>query len=139
MQIPLYNAQNIIKVYSKQIYQGKILDKTNFYTQKNSKDNVTLSNNGKRQIIIETVAQNMVAQIITQGPQTKEQKEIILQIEKEFGKKINYSKNKNQLTYTQIDETGKQIINTLSTKEAESILNKMSELAEKIAENNMEL
>ncbi len=140
MQIPSYQIQNVLKVYSRQLSQGKILSKSKFAnTGKISADSVTISSEGKRQAIIDKVASNIVDRIITEGPKEKNEAKITSQIEKEFGKKINFTKEKNQFTYTKIDENNQKITHTLSVEDSKFIVKRMTELARTIADNNMEL
>jgi hypothetical protein len=140
MQIPSYQIQNVLKVYSRQLSQGKILSKNKFAnTNKISADSVTISSEGKRQAIIDKVASNIVVRIITEGPKEKNEEKITSQIEKELGKKINFTKEKNQFTYTKIDENNQKITHTLSVEDSKFIVRRMTELARKVADNNMEL
>ncbi|NOX34844.1 MAG: hypothetical protein GXP56_14120 [Deltaproteobacteria bacterium] len=140
MQIPSYQIQNVLKVYSRQLSQGKILSKNKFGTaNKSSADSVTISSEGKRKAIIDKVAANIVDRIITQGPKEKKEEEITSQIEKELGKKINFNKEKNQFTYTVIDENNQKATHTLSVEDSKFIVKRMTELAREVADSNMEL
>ncbi len=140
MQIPSYQIQNVLKVYSRQLSQGKMLSRNKFGTaNKTSADSVTISSEGKRKAIIDKVATNIVDRIITEGPKEKNEEKITDQIEKEFGKKINFSRDKNQFTYTVIDENNKKITHTLSVEDSKFIVKRMTELARQVADNNMEL
>ena len=140
MQIPSYQIQNVLKVYSQQLSQGKVPDKNKFANvNKISADSVTISPEGKRQTIIDKVASNIVDRIITEGPKEKTQEKIFSQIEKEVGKNNNFTKEKNQFTYTKIDENNQKIIHTLSVEDSKFIVRRMAELARKIADSNMEL
>ncbi len=141
MQIPSYQIQNVLKVYSRQLSQGKILSRSNkFGTDiKASADSVTISSEGKRQAIIDKVAANIVDRIITEGPKEKTEEKITTQIEEELGKKINFAKDKNQFTYTVIDEDNQKITHTLSVEDSKFIVRRMTELARKVADRNMEL
>ena len=61
MQIPSYQIQNVLKVYSRQLSQGKIPGRNNIANaNKISADSVTISPEGKRQAIIDKVASNIV-------------------------------------------------------------------------------
>ncbi|MBU1341071.1 MAG: hypothetical protein KKE44_07750 [Proteobacteria bacterium] len=140
MQIPSYQIQNVLKVYSRQLSQGKILSRNKFgITNKTSADSVTISSEGKRQAIIDKVAANIVDRIITEGPKEKNEEKITSQIEKELGKKINFTKDKNQFTYTVIDENNQKITHTLSVEDSKFIVRRMTELARQVADSNMEL
>ena len=140
MQIPSYQIKNVLKVYSRQLSQGKILSRNKFgATIKNSADSVTISSEGKRQTIIDKVATSIVDRIITEGPKEKTEENITSQIEKELGKKINFTKNKNQFTYTVIDENNQKATHTLSVEDSKFVVKRMTELAREVADSNMEL
>lgn len=140
MQIPSYQIQNVLKVYSRQLSQGKMLSRNKFgQANKVSADSVTLSSEGKRKAIIDKVAANIVDKIITEGPKEKNEEKITSQIEQELGKKINFSKDKNQFTYTVIDENNEKVTNTLSVEDSKFIVKRMTELAREVADSNMQL
>lgn len=139
MQIPSYQIQNVLKVYSRQLSQGKILSRNKFGSSATvSADNVTISSEGKRKAIIDKVAANIVDRIITEGPKEKNEEKITSQIEKELGKKINFAKSKNQFTYTVIDENNQKVTHTLSAEDSRFIVRRMTELAREVADSNME-
>ncbi|CCK79290.1 DVU0524 family FlgM-associated protein [Desulfobacula toluolica] len=140
MQIPSYQIKNVLKTYSRQLSQGKILNKNKFgVTNKSSADSVTISSEGKRQTIIDKVATSIVDKIITEGPKAKNEEDITSQIEKELGKKIDFTKNKNQFTYTVIDEDNQKATHTLSVEDSNFVVKRMTELAREVADSNMEL
>ena len=140
MQIPSYQIQNVLKVYSKQLSQGKILSKNKFAnTDKISVDSVTISPEGKRQAIIDKVALDIVNRIITEGPKKKTEEKVFRPIEKELGKKINFTKEKNQFTYTKIDANNKKTIHTLSVEDSKFIVQRMTELAREITDGKQQV
>jgi hypothetical protein len=139
MQIPSYQIQNVLKVYSRQLSQGKMLGKNKFANPNiASADSVTISPEGKRQAIIDKVASNIVDKIITEGPKAKNEEEITSKIKQELGKEINFTKEKNQFTYTKIDENNQKATHTLSVEDSKFIVDRMTELAKEVANNNME-
>ena len=99
---------------------------------------MTLSSEGKRQAIIDKVAANIVDRIITEGPKEQNEEKITTQIEKELGKKINFTKDRNQFTYTVIDENNQKSTRTLSVEDSKFIVKRMTELARQVADSNME-
>ena len=138
MQIPSYQIQNVLKVYSKQLSQGKILNRKFGAANKVSADSVSISSEGKRQAIIEKVATNIVDRIITEGPKEKNDEHITDQIEKELGKKIDFTKGKNQFTYTSVDKDNNKVTQTLSVEDSKFVVKRMTELARQVADTNME-
>ncbi len=139
MQIPSYQIQNVLKVYSRQLSQGKLLSRSKFGSDsKVSADSVNISSEGKRQAIIDKVASNIVDRIITEGPKEKNDEQITDQIEKELGKKIDFTKGKNQFTYTTVDENNTKATQTLSVEDSRFVVKRMTELARQVADTNME-
>ena len=139
MQIPSYQIQNVLKVYSRQFSQGKLLDKNKFNdANKVSADNVNISSEGKRQGIIDKVASNIVDKIINEGPNEKDKTQITDQIEKELGKNIDFTKGKNQFTYTSVDENNNKVVQNLSVEDSKFIVKRMTELARQVADSNTE-
>ena len=76
--------------------------------------------------------------IITEGPKAKNEEEITSKIKQELGKEINFTKEKNQFTYTKIDENNQKATHTLSVEDSKFIVDRMTELAKEVANNNME-
>jgi len=140
MQIPSYQIQNVLKIYSKQLSQGKMLSRNSKFGIANtvSGDSVSISSEGKRKAIIDKVAANIVDRIITEGPKEENEAQITDQIERELGKKINFSKDKTQFTYTTIDDDNNKTTKTLSVEDSQFIVKRMTELARQVADNNME-
>lgn len=139
MQIPSYQIQNVLKVYSRQLSQGKLLSRNKFGPDnKVSADSVNISTEGKRQAIIDKVAADIVDRIITEGPKEKNDEQITDQIEKELGKKIDFSKGKNQFSYISIDENNNKEPRTLSVEDSRFVVKRMTELARQVADTNME-
>ncbi|MFO7750175.1 MAG: DVU0524 family FlgM-associated protein [Desulfobacteraceae bacterium] len=140
MQIPSYQIQNVLKVYSRQLSQGKLLAKNNSDgSGKPSADNVNLSTQGKRAAIIEKVAANIVDRITTDGPKEEVEEKITGQIEKEMGQKIDFTgKKQEKFSYTAIDENNTKTVKTLSVEDSEFVMKRMTELARRAADNNME-
>jgi len=140
MQIPSYQIQNVLKVYARQLSQERTLSKNRSASaNKISADSVTNSTEGKRQAIVDKVTLNIVERIIIEGPKENTEEKITSRIEKKLGKNINFTKEKNQFTYTKIDENNKKTTHTLSVEDSKFIVQRMTELARKIADSNMEL
>jgi hypothetical protein len=140
MQIPSYQIQNVLKVYSKQLTQGKILARNRTAGKEvASSDKVNISAEGKRAAIIEKVAATIVERITTVGPQEEVEHSIASQIEEELGRKINFTQRKEEkFSFTSIDENNVKTLKTLSVEDSQFVLRRMTELARRAADNNME-
>ena len=140
MQIPSYQIQNVLKVYSRQLSQGKILARNKAVgSGQASADDVSISAEGKRTAIIEKVTSSIVDRITTVGPQEEMEYKIAGQVEKELGQKINFTKKKEEkFSFTTIDEDNVKTTKTLSVEDSEFVIRRLTELARQAADNNME-
>ena len=140
MQIPSYQIQNVLKVYSRQLSQGKILARNKAVgSSQASADDVSISAEGKRTAIIEKVTSSIVDRITTVGPQEEMEYKIAGQVEKELGQKINFTQKKEEkFSFTTIDEDNIKTIKTLSVEDSEFVIRRLTELARQAADNNME-
>lgn len=142
MQVPSYQIRNVLKVYSKQLSQGRVIARNSLAgNHAQSADNVKISAEGKRASIIEKVASSIVDKITSVGPQESMEKEIADQIEKEMGgKKIDFTKKKGEkFVFNSIDEHNQKTTNTLSVEDSNFVLKRMTQLAKQAADSNMEI
>jgi hypothetical protein len=137
MQIPLYQIQNVLKLYSRQLSLGRILghdtpfgSDIKYYTGHKAK-----ASTGKRQAIITKVVSNIVERIITEKPIKNNKKEITQGIEKKTEEKTNFSKDKNQFNYTLIDKNNQRTSHTLPVENSKFMVNRMIELTRKVADS----
>jgi len=140
MQIPSYQIQNVLKVYSRQLSQGKILARNRTAgSSQTTADDVRISAEGKRTAIIEKVTSSIVDRITTVGPQEEMEYKIAGQVEKELGQKINFTQKKEEkFSFTTIDEDNVKTTKTLSVEDSEFVIRRLTELARQAADNNME-
>jgi len=140
MEIPSYQIQNVLKVYSKQLTQGKILARNKAVGRNNiSADDVNISAEGKRTAIIEKVAANIVDRITSVGPKEKLEQNIVRQVQDELGQNIDFTKRKEEkFSFTSIDENNKKITQHLSVEDSNFVIRRLTELARQVADNNME-
>ena len=139
MQIPSYQIQNVLKVYSKQLSQGRMLARNKSAANPaNTADNVKISAEGKRAAIVEKVAAGIVEKITTTGPKAEMEQGITEQIEKEMGKKIDFKKKQGDtFSFTSIDENNEKNIQTLSVEDSNFVIKRMTQLARQAADSNM--
>ncbi len=140
MQIPSYQIQNVLKVYSRQLSQGKILARNRSVgSSQASADDVSISAEGKRTAIIEKVTSSIVDRITTVGPREEMEYKIAGQVEKELGQRINFTQKKeDKFSFTTIDEDNIKTTKTLSVEDSEFVIRRLTELARQAADNNME-
>ncbi len=130
MHIPSYQIQNVLKVYSRQVSQGKILARNKNDSKTSFTDSVSLSMEGKRRSIIDRVTNDIVDKIITEGasqspPLENEVPDLPITYKQARG--AAYLKNSTtpqvprEFTYTAIDKENNKTSQTLSMMDPQFI------------------
>ncbi len=133
MQIPLYQIRNILKVYSRQLSLGNT--DNNKKSFENDADDIDNPAEGKRQAVISKVVSNILTRIITEKPRKKDYTQSLCPTDKRTKEKMSFSKNKNQFTYTKIDENNERTTHTLPVEDSKFVVNRMIEIAREVSEN----
>jgi len=136
MQIPLYQIQNILKLYSRQLSLGSLLHTDNLFGKDMnlSTDPRRKASEGKRPVIMDKVVSNIVDRIITENPRGENRKERACSFQKNPGEPMGFSKGKNQFTYTLIDENNQRSFHTLPVEDSKFMVKRVIELARKVAD-----
>ncbi|MBF0112776.1 MAG: hypothetical protein HQK74_08600 [Desulfamplus sp.] len=137
MQIPSYQIQNVLKVYSKQLSKGRgVIDRIqNSEIGIYSSEKLKISTEGKKAAIIEKVAAGIVDKITNVCSKEKIEKEREFQLEQEMGSDMELVKRRaEEFIFSSIDENNQKITQTLSVEDSNFILKRMTELAKEAAD-----
>ena len=141
MHIPSYQINNVIKVYSRQISQNRLADKQKSLgldAPKNG-DNITISEEGKRQTIINKVSADILERITTYGPKDEADRDIVDKLNQELrGNLQGYNKKENQFVFNFIGENNEKITSTLSVEDSHIVSRRLEELVKETIDKNME-
>ena len=139
MEIPTYQIHKVMKVYTRQLSQSKMLEKQKATAGKSSMDKINISAEGKRQAIIEKVANDVVERITSFGPKDEFDQEIVDKLEQEIGGKVEFKKSRSStFEFNVIDEDNNKTTNTVSVKNSEYLLNRLEQLTKEAVNKNME-
>lgn len=140
MHVPSYQIHNVLKVYSRQVSQNRLTDRSKAAGTRTSNDRINLSAGGKRQGIIDKVAADIVDKITTHGPQDAVQKEIVSQLEKELGHKLPFGSESRQdeFVYNTLDKENRKTTKRVSVKGGDLVMKRLEELAKAAVDRNME-
>lgn len=141
MHIPSYQINNVIKVYSKQVSQNRMLER-----QKNmglaspaSVDKIDISAEGKRQAIVEKVSAEIVDRLTRQGPRTDAEYEIMGRLSSELGEDVELNQGYDgRFVYNMIGEDNEKVTKTLSLDDSDLVGNRLKELVKEAVVQNME-
>lgn len=139
MDIPSYQIHNVMKVYSRQISQGRLIGRGADAYRPSSTDKITLSSEGRRQEIIDRVASSIVDRIAKHGPTNPEEREIVDRLEEEIGQKISFgTESTGEFVFNIIDKENNKSTGRLSLEDTGFVIKKLEELARRSVDKNME-
>ena len=111
MKIPAYQIQNVLRLYFRQMGEGKILEKSGSFVMSSNTPR-SISSEGTRQAIIDKVAAAIVNKIISKASETVPMDPVSdRQAPQSAGKSIPAQDNP-QFTYLLVDRHDKQTIHT---------------------------
>ncbi len=115
MHIPSYQINNVLKVYSRQVSQSKILERQKGIRKEPYVDKIDISNEGKRRVIVDKVAAGIVDKITRFGPDDRNAPAGAFPAEDDLDQPAEVeSKNEKDFVYNVIDQQNNKKTNTLS-------------------------
>jgi len=140
MEIPTYQIHRVMKVYTKQLSQSKMLERQKALGKKPLMDKINISAEGKRQAIIDKVASDVVQRITNFGPRDEFDQEIVDRLEDEIGRKVDFQKAQDtKFVFNVIDDKNEKRTNTLSVEDSNFLVRRLEQLAKEAVDRNMEL
>jgi hypothetical protein len=139
MVIPSYQIHNVLKVYSKQLSQTRIIERQKALAEAPSVDKINISAEGKRQTIIEKVANDIVDRITQFGPQDEVEHEIVNQLQDEIGQPVEFMNMQNkQFVFNTIDDQNMKKTGTLMIEDSTMLIRRLEQIAKDAVDKNME-
>ena len=141
LYIPSYQIHNVLKVYSRQVSQSRIIERQKDLSTKTSDDKIDISAECKRKMIVDKVAADIVDRITQFGPKDPIEQDIVDQLQNELGKPAESDKEdgKNQdFIFNVIDDENNKTTNSLSLESTHFITKKLEQLAKEEVDRNME-
>ena len=115
MHIPSYQINNVLKVYSRQVSQSRILERQKGARKQPYVDKIDISNEGKRRVIIDKVAAGIVDKITRFGPDDPSAPAGAFPAEGDLNQPSEAeSKNEKDFVYNVIDDQNNKTTNTIS-------------------------
>lgn len=145
MQIPSHQIHNVLKVYSKQLSQTRVIERQKALGKSTKSDQINISAEGKRQAIIDKVATDIVERITSSGPQDEIEQAIITKLEDEIGQSIDFKANQgenegyqnNEFVFNVIDGDNEKTTSTLHVNDASLLIKRLEQLAKETVDQNM--
>jgi hypothetical protein len=141
LYIPSYQIHNVLKVYSRQVSQSRIVERQKELSTKTSVDKIDISAEGKRKTIVDKVAADIVDRITQFGPRDPIEQDIVNQLQNELGKPAESDEETEQdqeFVFNVIDAENKKTTNSLSLEGTHFITRRLEQLAKEEVDRNME-
>ena len=141
LYIPSYQIHNVLKVYSRQVSQSRIIERQKELSTKTSADQIDISAEGKRKMIVDKVAADIVDRITQFGPRDPIEQDIVNQLQNELGKPVESDEENEQdqdFVFNVIDDENKKTTNSLSLEGTHFITKRLEQLAKEEVDRNME-
>lgn len=136
MVISSYQINNVLRVYSDQLRQGRMAARPK-NTAAQSPDRISISSAGKREAVIEKIASNIIDRITRDGPNEDIEKEVFKKLQTEYGNKLTVSReNNSELIFKKIDQNT-ETLQALSFEDSEFLSYKLKEITKETVGKNM--
>lgn len=140
MHIPTHQIHNVLKVYSKQLSQTRLLERQKALDEKPPTDKINISAVAKRQSIIDKVAADIVERISRSGPQDDVDKEIVDKLEGEIGHHVSFKgQNEGKFVFNVINGDNEKTTNAIEVGNPLFLIKRLEQLAKEAVDKNMEL
>jgi hypothetical protein len=141
MQISSYQINNVIKVYSRQVSQNRVISRQKNLgaNERPSMDRINISVEGKRQTVIDKVSSDILNKLTRHGPSNDSEHQIIDRLNTEFGKQVQVNnRSKDKFVFNFIGENNEKITSSLSVEDSKLVSKRLEEIVKEVVNNNME-
>jgi len=136
MVIPLYQVNNVLKVYGDQLRQNWTLN-TPKVENSRKPDTINISSEAKRRVIVDKVSSEIVGRITKYGPNDDVEKEIFKKLEDQYGANLEVTdKGSSDLIFKVIDDGG-ETINSLSIEDSKFLQYSLKNITKDLVDKNM--
>jgi len=113
MVIPVYQVNNVLRVYGEQLRQNRGLDKPSA-DNIHQPDKISISSEARRKTIVDKISSQIVGRITKYGPNDDVEKEIFKKLEDQYGARLEIAgEGSSDLIFKVIDDDG-ETVNSLS-------------------------
>ena len=142
MHIPSYQINNVIKVYSKQVSQNRMLERqeSTGLTSLDYVERLKISAEGKRHAIVEKVSAEIVERLTRQGARTDVGYEIIDKLTSELVDDVELDHgNDGRFVYNMIGADSEKVTKTIYLEDSDLVDNRLKVLVEEVVVQNIEV
>jgi hypothetical protein len=133
MYISNYQMHNVLKVYTSQLSKKRSPGQSQKADVKPGQDSIGISTEGRRQSVINKVAEDIVARITQGNPhrKAKDQQDMIDQMRDNINRQLDLEEvDRKQFIYNVIGANEEKMTNVLSTADTRALMRRLEELAQ---------
>ncbi len=91
-----YHVQHVLRAYTQQLSTKSRISKEKFAKQVGQKDEVTLSKESRKMLIVDKIADEIVAQLANGSPRTETGKAVLKRLSQEYGRPLDVATDESQ-------------------------------------------
>ena len=131
-------VHSVLKAYSQQLAVRSRSSKAQIGKDTTQKDEVTLSQEGKKMLIVDKITKEMVSQLTNGSERSHTSREILGQLSQEFGCPLDVdTDNGNGIAFKVLNEKGDGVTQYLSSAENEELKKKLFDIAQSMVYANL--
>jgi hypothetical protein len=138
MTIIDFHVQHVLKAYSQQLSVRSRISKDKSDRAIVQKDEVTLSQESKKMLIIDKIASGIVTQLSDGSPRSDTAREILNRLSQEYGRPLDVGTDDgNGLSFKVISDSGEGVVEYLPTSENEKLKRRVFDIAQSVIYKNL--
>ncbi len=125
-----YHVQHVLRAYSQQIAVKSKISKEKASLKTGQSDEVTLSKESKKMLIIDKIANEIISQLANGGPRNLTSQAILKRLSQEYGRPLDVSSDNGQeITFKVVEENNGGIKEYLAPEENILLKKRLFEVA----------
>ena len=138
MVITNYHVQHILKAYSQQLSVRSRVSKDKVSKNVVQKDQVTLSPESKKMLVVNKIAHEMVTQLANSSERNDVSREILNRLSQEYGRPLDVATDDGQgIVFKVVSETGEGATAQPSSSENEQLKKKLLEITRSVVNESL--
>jgi len=136
MVIPVYQVNNVLRVYGEQLRQNRGLEKQAADNIRQP-DKISISSEARRKTIVDKISSQIVGKITKYGPNDDVEKEIFKKLEDQYGARLEIAgEGSSDLIFKVIDDDG-ETVNSLSIDDSKFLHYSLKNITKDVIDKNM--
>lgn len=136
MVIPVYQVNNVLRVYGEQLRQNKGLNNLDAIHGREP-DKISISSEARRKTIVDKISSEIVGRISRYGPNDDVEKEIFKRLEDQYGARLEIAdEDSSELIFKVIDDDGESV-NSLSIEDSKFLHYSLKNITKDVVNRNM--